>query len=467
MFQQFSLMMKTTAARLSALYFVLFILCAVFLVFYMTNLATSFLRNQTQQALAAEIDDLNRVFNRGGLRGLVRIIDGRSRRPDAFVYLVVDQENRTLAGNVAKLDQRVLANVGWQQRPFRYTRIGEINDRLEDDSSPRAIGQVFQFTNGLKILVGRDLGEPERFQHIIRRSLGIALGVMAIGGFLIWFFVGRHALLRIDRVSAASARIVGGDLSERLPVTAANDEFDRLSASLNGMLGRIETLNSGLRDVSDSIAHDLKTPLTRLRNRAEAALRTGKTKEEYRQALNDMIEESDHLLRIFNAMLLISRVEAGYSKHVPDVVTLSEIVLDLAELYAPVLEDSGGAISSQIEDDLAIMGNRELIGQALTNLIDNAIKYGNKSGPKISLIGRRTKDEKFIELIVRDNGVGIPIEQRDRVLERFVRLDESRSEAGSGLGLSLVAAIMKLHKGTITLDEANPGLEVVLSFPAK
>lgn len=465
MLARFSSMMKTTAARLSALYLLLFSLCAIFLVFYMTHLAGGFLVTQTRASLDQELQSLNRVYNRGGMRLLVREIDRRSRRPDAFVYLISDQQNRILAGNVAKIERGVLQKEGYTPKPFRYTRLGEQDETLDDDDAPMAIGQRIKFQNGLTILVGRDLGEPDRFKKIIRRSLGLALGIMALGGLLIWFFVGRRALRRIDSVSKASADIVGGDLSKRLPVSAANDEFDRLSLSLNSMLGRIEKLNSGLREVSDNIAHDLKTPLTRLRNRAEAALRTGKSDNDYRDALNDMIAESDQLIQLFNAMLLISRVEAGYSKHSETELQLTEIAEGVAELYEPLVEEFGGKLISAVDANLVVTGNRQLIGQALTNLIDNAVKYGKSDNTVISIIGRRSEDQKSVILIVEDNGVGIASENHERALQRFVRLDDSRSEPGSGLGLSLVAAIMDMHKGTVKLEDAEPGLRAVLTFP--
>lgn len=465
MLARFSAMMKTTAARLSALYLLLFSACAVFLVFYMTHLAAGFLENQTRTSLNKEIASLARSYNNGGVRALVRDIDRRSRRPDAFVYLVADGTGRILSGNIAKLEDGVLDNEGWTDRPFKYTRFGDDEEDLSGDDAHRAMAQVIQLKSGLRIVVGQDLRSPLRFRGIVRQSMGIGLGIMGLGGLLIWLLVGRRALKRIDSVSAASARIVGGDLSERLPVSSSNDEFDRLSGSLNNMLGRIEKLNHGLRDVSDSIAHDLKTPLTRLRNRAEQALRGKRTNAQYREALNDMISESDHLIRIFNAMLLISRVEAGYSKHTPEPVELSTIAADLAEMYDPVIDDAGGALTTNIDENLIVQGNRELIGQALTNLIDNAVKYRADKNPQIQISGLKSEDGKTVELIVQDNGPGIEAKDHQRVLKRFVRLDESRTESGSGLGLSLVSAIMSQHKGSIRFEDASPGLRAVLSFP--
>ena len=458
---------NTTAARLSALYLILFSACAVILVFYMTGSAARFLINETREAIAEEVQDLGGVYQRNGLRVLVRELDRRSRRPGANLYMIADNTGRYLAGNVIALQPGVLDTQGWTEKPFVYARFGDDVRVLDDpEKAPHALAQVIVVNNGMRILVGRDLGEPQRFREIVRQALITALGVMAAGGFLIWFFIGRRALQRIDRVSAASARIVAGDLSGRLPVSSANDEFDRLSTSLNGMIEKISKLNDGLRDVSDSIAHDLKTPLTRLRNRAEAALAGDPQKADYRHVLEDMIGEADQLIKVFNALLLISRVEAGFSKQKLDELDLSAIAAEVTELYEPLVEDAGMALVNAIDKPLPIAGNRELIGQAITNLIDNAIKYGGKPDGKITISAERAAGDKWLRLAVSDQGPGVPDEDKERVKGRFVRLDESRTKPGSGLGLSLVSAIMGLHGGELTLEDADPGLKVVLSFPA-
>ncbi|WP_457150980.1 HAMP domain-containing protein, partial [Mesorhizobium sp. P5_C1] len=325
--------MKTTAARLSALYLLLFALCAVLLVFYMTSLSARMLTAQTQETINDEVLGLARAYQRGGLPILVRVVEQRSRQPGANLYLIADANGQILTGNVQSLEPGVLETEGWTNSPFSYQRFGEgelerqrnlpadQSTTQSDPNEPQAQGEkghnaialVLRLPNQMIMLVGRDLGEPERFRAVIRRALMLALGMMGLGGLLIWFFVGRAALKRIDSVSEASRRIMGGDLSGRLPVTGAGDEFDRLSENLNSMLARIATLNEGLKQVSDNIAHDLKTPLTRLRNRAEATLAGKHKTTDYRQALEGTIAESDQLIKTFNAILMISRLEAGYS----------------------------------------------------------------------------------------------------------------------------------------------------------
>lgn len=480
--------MRTTAARLSALYFLLFALCAVLLVFYMTSLSARMLTGQTQQTINDEVLGLARAYQRGGLPVLVRVVEQRSRQPGANLYLIADANGQILTGNVQSLEPGVLETDGWTTEPFSYRRFGEgelerqrnsaadqsdtqpgQNEvQAEGEKGHNAIALVLRLPNQMIMLVGRDLGEPERFRAVIRRALMLALGMMGLGGLLIWFFVGRAALKRIDSVSEASRRIMGGDLTGRLPVTGAGDEFDRLSENLNTMLARIATLNEGLKQVSDNIAHDLKTPLTRLRNRAEATL-SGKHKTtDYRQALEGTIAESDHLIKTFNAILMISRLEAGYSSESTSKVDLAAAVRDVVELYEPVAEEAGVVLETSVDGDFTINGNRELIGQALSNIVDNAIKYSTDATEKPAVRVALQRVGYEIRLSVADNGHGIPDDaDRARATERFVRLEKSRSQPGSGLGLSLAKAIMTFHNGRLELLPANPGLSVIMSFPVR
>lgn len=456
--------MNTTAARLSALYLLLFTLCAVVLVFYMTSLSERMLVTQTRETINDEMSDLENFYATGGLPSLIRVIDRRARRPSANLYLIAESSGRILAGNVRGLEPGVLDVNGWTEEPFRYERFGDSNSE-ELTKLPQAIAHVIRLPNRLIVMIGRDLGEPERFREVVQRALIIALGIMAVGGLIIWFFVGRRALKRIDSVSAASRRIMAGDLSGRLPVSGSGDEFDRLSTNLNIMLARIAELNEGLKQVSDNIAHDLKTPLTRLRNRAEAALAGKQSADEYRDVMKQTIEESDQLIRTFNAILMIARLEAGYSSETMSNVDLGEIAGDVAELYEPLAEDAGIRFETDISADAIVHGNRELLAQALSNITDNAIKYcvADNKDPAVRISASVENGAPL--LCVEDNGKGISGDDRQRATERFVRLEDSRNRPGSGLGLSLVKAVMKLHRGDLELSDANPGLRVQLRFP--
>lgn len=458
---------RTTAVRLSAVYLLLFAICAAFLVFYVSSMSERLLRQQMREAVAQEVEQIERVFDSNGMNGLLRTLERRARQPGANLYIIASPTGEVLAGNVASLQPGVLDAEGWTETPFRYQRFQE---EARGGKRPMAYAQVIVLSNGLRVLVGRDLGEPENFRNLVRQALMVALGVMGFGALAIWYLIGRNALKRMDRMSGASQRIMAGDLSQRLPTSGSGDEFDRLSESLNTMLGRIEKLNEGLKQVSDNIAHDLKTPLTRLRNKAEAALAGGE-RADYRTALEEMIGESDQLIRTFNALLMISRVEAGQAPAEMSAIDISGIAQDSAELYEPVAEDSGLRLVTAIADGIEVKGNRELVGQALGNLIDNAIKYAEGSGSETEIRISLERRQDDVVLSVADSGPGVPEDKREDVVKRFVRLDDSRSKPGTGLGLSLAGAVMEMHHGRLELDATHPerennrGLTVRMVFP--
>ena len=262
--------------------------------------------------------------------------------------------------------------------------------------------------------------------------------------------------------------IMAGNFSGRLPVSGSEDELDRLAVNLNAMLERIEALLKGFKEVSDNIAHDLKTPLTRLRNRCEEALRTGKGEAAYRTALNATIEESDELIRTFNALLMIARAESGEASTPMAEFDASDIARGVGELYDPLADDKGIALKVDAPTAAPIKGNRELVTQALANLVDNAIKYGGPALPAANgseIVIKAMSEGDRILLTVADSGPGIAEADRGRVVERFVRLEQSRSEPGSGLGLSLASAVARLHGGELKFEDNHPGLKAVLALP--
>jgi signal transduction histidine kinase len=319
-------------------------------------------------------------------------------------------------------------------------------------------------------LIGHDLAERARIGAVMVRALAISLVFFAALGAAGALFVARRVLGRIDDMNKSAQGIMAGDLTRRLPVSGSGDELDRLAEGLNEMLGRIAVLMEGLREVSDNIAHDLRTPLTRLRNHAEAALAFGGDAAAYRQALEKTIEESDGLIRVFNALLLIARAEAGGDLGPPQPVDVGEAARSVAELYEPIAEEEGVTLTVHAKDGLKIRGNRELIGQAIANLVDNALKYGApQNGPgneKPDVVIAAERAGGSILLTVADRGPGIAPADRARVLDRFVRLEGSRSRPGSGLGLSLAAAVARMHGGAVELEDNQPGLRVRLTLPA-
>lgn len=457
--QRLRALMRMTSVRLSAVFLTLFAIFAIVLVVYVTATAAGILQQQSRTIISDEIRELGGVYGRGGIVALVRSIDQRSRQPGASLYLVTDPTGRILAGNVQSLDFGVLDKTGFIGSPFGYERFTE----EESDRYHMAVAEVVTLPNGMRVLVGRDTTDVERIRTVVRDALVLALGLMGAGALFAWLFVGRRALHRLDLMSLSSRRILAGDLNERLPVTGAGDEFDRLSENMNVLLARVALLQEGLRQVSDNIAHDLKTPLTRLRNRAEAALVDRQS--DPRLALEAAVGEADQMIRTFDALLMIGRVEAGSHPVEKVRVDLSAMVADVAELYEPLAEEAGATLRVDAAGPVEAMVSRELIAQTLSNLIDNALKYGVVAGGASEVTVSVGRQGGLCRLIVADNGPGIPEAQRERVFERFYRLDSSRTKPGSGLGLSLVQAIARLHGGAVRIEDGAPGLRVVIEFP--
>jgi signal transduction histidine kinase len=319
------------------------------------------------------------------------------------------------------------------------------------------------------MLVGRDLEERDRLYGVVIAAGRWSAAIVVILGLTGGFFVARRVLRRVDAMTDTTQTIMGGDLSGRLPVAGSGDELDRLAVNLNAMLERIEALMHGLKEVSDNIAHDLKTPLTRLRNRCEEALRTGKTEADYRRALESTIDESEGLILTFNALLMIARAESGQAREDMTDFDASEVARGVGELYEPLAEEKGLALEVEAGAPAPVRGNRELVSQALANLVDNAIKY---AAPAVTaddasrqIVVKAESEGDRVLLTVSDHGPGIPESMRTRVIERFVRLEQSRSVPGSGLGLSLVSAVAHLHGGELKLEDNNPGLRAVIALP--
>jgi signal transduction histidine kinase len=297
------------------------------------------------------------------------------------------------------------------------------------------------------------------FGDVIRTTVYWALGLSLMLGLGGGFLLSRNFLRRVDAITDTSHSIMAGDLSQRMPISGSNDELDRLSVSLNEMLSQIERLMIGMKDVTSNVAHDLKTPLTRMRARVDSALRND-NKAELRGALNQTIEECDSLLRTFNALLSIAQAEAGQARQNMENLDVHDILTDVVELYEPIAEEAGGKLTMDVSKNLHVRGNRQLLAQAVSNLLDNAMKYG---GTDIAVSSIREGNEILVS--VADQGTGIPARDRTRVLDRFVRLDESRTKPGNGLGLSLVSSVMTLHGGKLVLEDNKPGLKAVLHLP--
>ena len=452
-------LLRTTAFKLTLVYLTVFALFAVFLLAYFAWNTRRLITEQITQTVDAEITGLAEQYRQGGIRRLVFVVDARSRRPGSSLYLVTTRAGEGLAGNVGSLATGILETSGWTETAYR---------RLDDPDGVEhhALVRVFQLPAGFRLLVGRDLEERERLYDIVLAAGRWSLAIVIVLGVAGGFFVTRRVLKRVDAMTETTRKIMDGDLAGRLPIAGTGDELDRLATNLNAMLERIEALMHGLKEVSDNIAHDLKTPLTRLRNRCEEALRLAEDESQYRAALESTIEESEALIRTFNALLMIARAESGQARDGMIDIDAAEIARGVGELYEPLADDKGIHLKVEAPAAAPVHGNRELISQALANLVDNAIKYGaGMNGAEAEIVVTARGEGDRILLAVADSGGGIPAADRGRAVERFVRLEQSRSQPGSGLGLSLASAVARLHGGDLKLEDNHPGLRTVISLP--
>ncbi len=409
-------LIRTTTFKLTLVYLTVFALFAVFLLGYFAWNTQRLITQQITETVDAEITGLSEQYRQGGIRRLVIVVEARARRPGSSLYLVTAFTGEALVGNVGSLAPGVLDRTGWTETLYRR------QDESEG-AEHQALVRVFQLPGGFRLLVGRDLEERERLQKIVLDAGRWSIALVVVLGLAGGFFVTRRVLRRVDAMTETTRTIMAGDLGGRLAIAGTGDELDRLASNLNAMLERIEGLMHGLKQVTDNIAHDLKTPLTRLRNRCEATLRNARSEADYRAALEATIEESDGLIRTFNALLMIARAESG-----------------------------------QAREDMT----------ALANLVDNAIKYARPeaaNGANAEILVTAQGEGDRILLAVADHGPGIAHEDRGRVIERFVRLEQSRSEPGSGLGLSLASAVAHLHAGELRLEDNGPGLRAVIALP--
>ena len=451
-----SSLLRTSTFRLALVYMVLFAGSVLILLGFIYWSTVTYMAEQTDATIRAEITGLAEQYRERGLDGLVKTISERvARDPDSSsVYLLASPRRAPLAGNLSAWPDAAPAADGWLDFEF------------ED---PRAGGRVFQarartfvLRDGLHLLVGRDIRELRATQDLITRALlwgmAITLALALLGGVV----MSRGMLRSIELINQTSRNIMAGDLSQRIPIRGSGDELDQLAANLNAMIDEIERLMDGIRHVSDNIAHDLRTPLTRLRNRLEQLQLDLREDSPYRGQVEQGIAEADQLLATFAALLRIARIEAGGHTAKFERVDLEALVRDAAELYEALAEEKQLRFSASIDPGVSVDGDRDLLFQALINLLDNAIKY-TPAGGAVSIELKRAADS--VDIAVGDSGSGIAEAERDKVGQRFYRLESSRSTPGSGLGLSLVKAVARLHRATLLLEDNAPGLRATLRLP--
>ena len=454
-------LVRTHAFRLASLYFAVFAVSVLGVLLFVYWMSADFVERQTQATLDAEIAGLAEQFEQRGLSGLVQIVAARSAgdRGDGMLYLVTNSDGHPLAGNIT----------GWPEgKPVAPGPIGfevEVKAKGHTEMHP-AQGALLVIPDGYRLLVARDISDAALFRERIKETL-LWAGLVALGAGLVGGAVmGRNLLRRVEEVNRTAERVMGGNLSDRVPLKGTSDEFDQLAVNLNNMLDQIERLMAGMREVSDNIAHDLRTPLARLRARLELSLGDPADGVAQTEAVRAAIDEADRLLATFNALLNIAEAEAGAIRDRAEPLDLAQTARAAAELYEPVAEEQGCALKLDVEPGIMIRGDRHLLSQAVANLLDNALKYG---GGEVRLSAHQQDGRAALE--VSDSGPGIPEAEREAVFDRFVRLEPSRSTPGNGLGLSLVRAVARLHNGTVRLAESqpgtgHPGLTVRLEFAA-
>ncbi|MFZ4807045.1 MAG: ATP-binding protein [Hyphomicrobiaceae bacterium] len=452
---------RTTAYTAMAIQVAVLVLAAAVAGWFLLTRVNTLLSEGVVESLRLEARGLADVARSGGPPALEAAIADRVKAGASHLYILTDDAGRKIAGNLNRWPPELAAQSAGGMFRYIVERQGQASERM-------AAGLPLMLISGHRLIVARDIEEQRAFTEGVRMLVLGGLILMTAVGIGIGTLTSRYVLRRIATVTTAAETIMAGNLAGRIARNGSGDEIDDLAARLNEMLERIERLMAGLREISDNIAHDLKTPLSRLRNRAEAALRDDKGAPAYREGLQRTIEAADEIIATFNALLLIARLEAGAADGAMEVFDAAAAVADLVELYEPVAEEAAFDLAVTVPDRLDVRANRQLFVQAVANLLDNAIKYGGPVGTgRGSIAVALGAADGSIVVEVADRGAGIAAADRGRALERFVRLEASRTRPGTGLGLSLVAAVARLHGGAVRLADNGPGLKVALSLPMR
>ncbi len=449
-------LLHSSSFRLALVYMALFSTSVLILLGFIYWSTAGYMVRQTEETIDAEITGLAERYDISGLAGLTALISERlARNPSGeTVYLLTDPALNRLLGNLNRWPKVPESQDGWVT--FR------LGDTLEQTGKGRqARARTFRLRGGFHLLVGRDIQELEKIQHLIITTLGWGLAITGVLALVGGSMMSRSIVTRIEAINETCREIMFGDLSRRIPGKSSGDDFDQLIGNLNNMLDQIENLMNGVRQVSDNIAHDLRTPLTRLHRRLAQLKETGGEEGPQREHLDMAIAEADGLLSTFKALLRISRIESGSRRAGFEEIDLAALLQDVAELYEPLAEEKGLRFTLKPAEATPVQGDRDLLFQALANLVDNAIKYTPAGG---GIFLALCSAGGAPQVTISDTGPGIPAEDREKVFQRFFRLEKSRTTSGNGLGLSLVAAVATLHQATIALDDNEPGLRVTMGF---
>jgi signal transduction histidine kinase len=419
---------------------------------------TSYVRSRSDRAIMAEYLSLQSAHERKGRDGLVALIQQRiaDRSFADSVYIVVDPSLAALGGNLRAWPSVATAARGWME--FRAPE--PLPDRI---NRPLLRAMLETFPGGERLLVGRDISDLDRFTDLIKMAVISGVALVFVLAAVASILVTRRTVGRIESINAASRAIMLSGLDKRIPLRGSNDEWDRVAENLNLMLDRIETLMAEVRQVSDNVAHDLRTPLTRMRGRLEKAYHGQRIGGDDQSLIGDTIADLDAVLRIFSSLTRIAQIEAQARRAAFRTVNLVEIAGEVVELYDAAAEPDGTRLSVVGDREVLVTGDRDLIFDAIANLVDNAIKHGRPGGQVV--VAHENIDGSAV-ISIADDGPGIPVEEYEHVFKRFYRLEHSRYRPGNGLGLSLVAAVARLHSARIEMLDNAPGLRFKLWFSA-
>lgn len=448
--------LQTTTFRLTVVACLAFIVLGGAALGFLYWRMLSSIDGQIDRALQGECFDMTAAYDKGGYERLRQTIaDRASPRQDALrIYLLV-QPGGAATGNIAK----------W---PSSAPQPGAAVDTDLGHAADTARVRTLNFPDGVQLLVGRRLSERNNFQKIVAESLFSVVAANLLLGVAAGAVIALYARRRLGQINATAHAVLEGNLSERIDVGDGGDEYDQIAQNINAMLDRIQQLIATVRGVTENIAHDLRTPLNRLRGRLEVALMSPRSEEEYRAALKRAIAESETIVETFNGILKIARIKAGALALPRTPVDLAEVVDELVDLYQAFAEESGILIKAQLpsagEPAAIVLGDVHLISQAAANLLDNAIKYSPRGGTVAIAAVQTTEGAR---LTISDEGPGIPADKRIAILDRFVRLDSAAGKQGFGLGLSFAAAVAEWHGARLELSDNQPGLRATLRFMDK
>jgi signal transduction histidine kinase len=458
---------RTTPFRLTLLFLAMFAAAAAAFLAYAYLATAGEVTRRADDEIRREMNSLEAIYRRGGVSSLNQALIERAVGERPFLYLLLDTRGERITGSIEE------SPIGDIEAPGENWTTFQVTDTDMDGGEVKrpARGMQERLTGGETLFVGADVGESEGFVTGIVRALWGAGALVILLGLAGGVLVSRNVSRHMAGLNETIAAVRAGDLKARARVRGARDEYDELAEGLNEMLDRLERSMGGLRHAGDAIAHDLRSPLTRLRARMESALiEVEAGKGDPKQALVQALDDADNVLTTFNAVLAIARLQAAGSAPDQTLFDPGQLAADMAELYEPLCEEKGIDFKAELIPQLTVKAARPILAQALANVIDNAIKYTPPGGAVMMRVRRRSSGE--IEFSITDNGPGVPLEDRARVVQRFVRLENSRSEPGSGLGLSLVAAVAEAHGGRLELDEGpgeydgfGPGLRVALVLP--